>query len=63
MPYANNKGIDSAFFICYLDSVIPLVSLSKLASLCSRAGQFESYLVGNREDRFSNEVAQKETLL
>ena len=28
-----------------------------LASLCSRAGRFESYLVGNPEGRFSRDVA------
>ena len=28
-----------------------------LASLCSSAGRFESYLVGNNEDRFSRDVA------
>ena len=27
-----------------------------LACLCSRAGQFESYLVANPEDRFSRDV-------
>ena len=29
-----------------------------LASLCSRAGRFEAYLVGNPKDRFSRDVAQ-----
>ena len=29
-----------------------------LASLCSRAGRFESYLVANPEGRFSHDVAQ-----
>ena len=29
-----------------------------LASLCSWAGRFESYLVENPEDRFSRDVAQ-----
>ena len=29
-----------------------------LASHCSWAGQFESYLVANPEDKFSHDVAQ-----
>ena len=32
-------------------------NLKPLTSLYSRAGQFESYLVGNPEDRFSHDVA------
>ena len=61
MPYANNKGADqpahprslnSAFVIRYWDSIKPL------ASLCSWAGRFESYLVANPEDRFSCDAAQ-----
>ena len=43
MPYANNKGADqparprsliSAFVVRYLDSIIPLVSISEISSLC-----------------------------
>ena len=59
LPYANNKGADQhtrpriligAFVVCCLDSIIPLVSISKinfkpLPSFCGRAGRFESYLV------------------
>ena len=33
-------------------------NLKNLASLCSWAGQFESYLVENPEDRFSRDEAQ-----
>ena len=61
MSYANNKGADqpahprsliSAFVVRCLDSVMSLVSVTKmssrvLASFCSWAGQFESDLVGN----------------
>ena len=32
-------------------------NFKSLASLCGRAGEFESYLVGNPEDRFSHDVA------
>ena len=32
-------------------------NLKPLASLCSWAGQFESYLVRNPEDRFSHDEA------
>ena len=65
MPYANNKGTDqpvhprsliSAFVVRCLGSIIPPVSIYeilRLASLCSWAGWFESYLVANPEDRFS----------
>ena len=43
MPYANNKGADqpahpcsliSPFVVCCLDSIIPLVSISDISSLC-----------------------------
>ena len=34
-----------------------------LASLCDSAGRFESYLVGNPEDRFSREEAHIMTKL
>ena len=38
MPYANNKGADqpgliSAFVVCCLDRIIPLVSISEISSL------------------------------
>ena len=69
MPYANNKDADqppcprsliSTFFVRCQDSIISLLSKSKiprLASLCSCAGWFVSYLVGNPEDRFSRDEA------
>ena len=69
MPYANNKGTDqpahprsliSAFVIRCLDSIIPILAIgkiSRLASFCGCAGRFESYLVGNPEDRVSHDVA------
>ena len=65
MPYANNKATDqpahlssliSIFVVRCLDSITPPVvifEISRLASLCLRAGQYESYLVANPEDRFS----------
>ena len=34
-----------------------MAEISRLASLCSWAGQFESNLVGNPKDRFSRDVA------
>ena len=59
MPYANNKGADqpgiraviSAFVVRCLDSIISLLirNFKPLASLCSWAGRFESYLVENPE--------------
>ena len=69
MPYANNKGADqpahlhsliSALVVRCLDSIIPLLAIaeiSRLASLYSWAGWFESYLVANPEDRFSRDGA------
>ena len=69
LPYANNKGADqpawiSAFVVCCLDSVIPILAKSKisktLASLCSWAGRFESTLVTDPEDRFSHDGAHIE---
>ena len=60
MPYANNKDADqsrhprsliSTFVVHCLDSMICTLALSKvsmiLASFCSSAGWFESYLVEN----------------
>ena len=64
VPDANNKGADqpvhlcsliSTFVVRCLESLISLVStfaISRLAFLCSWAGQFESYLLKNPEDRF-----------
>ena len=69
MPYVNNKGTDqpahphsliSAFVVPFLDSTIPVLAKSDFntqASLCCWAGQFESYLIANPEDRFSHDVA------
>ena len=71
LPYANNKGTDqpahlrsliSAFVIRCLDSIISvelfyMQNLELLASLCSWADWFESYLVANPEDRFSRAEA------
>ena len=43
LPYANNKGADqlahprsliSAFVVRFLDSIIPLISISKISRLC-----------------------------
>ena len=69
LPHANNKGTDQpahprsligVFVVRWLDSIIPLVSISKtskpLASLYCSAGRFESYLVATPEDRFSRDV-------
>ena len=64
-PYANNKGADqpahsrsliSTFVVHYLDSII-IENFKTLASLCSWADRFETYLVGNPKDRFSHDVA------
>ena len=56
-PHANNKNADqpahprsliSTFVVHYLDSIIPILAkckISRLAGLCSWAGQFESYVV------------------
>ena len=66
MPYANNKGADqpahphtliSTFVVCCLDSIIPLVSISDISSLCGCTGWFESTLVVDPEDRFSCDEA------
>ena len=64
LPYANNKGADqpahprsliSAFVVRYLDSIICILATSKisrLASFCSWAAGFESYLVANPKTGF-----------
>ena len=72
LTYANNKGADqpvhprsliSAFVVRCLDSrqynIYTFYShkFKTLASLCSWADQFVSYLVGNPEDRFSHDEA------
>ena len=69
MPYASNNGADQpphprsligAFIALCRDCIIPNFSKSKisnLASLCSWAGRFESYLVPNPKDRFSLDQA------
>ena len=70
MAYANNKDADrsahlwsliSIFVVCCLNSIIPILPISKIvktvANFCSWAGRFVSYLVGNPEDRFSRNVA------
>ena len=70
MPYANNKGADqsahlrslSAFVVSCLDSKYNTSSFcfwnfELLASVCSWAGWFESYLVANPKDRFSPDEA------
>ena len=53
------KAQISTFIVRSLDSIIPVVAMSlnvkPLASLYSWAGQFESYLVANPEDRFSRD--------
>ena len=60
LPYANNKGADqhacpcsliSTFVVHYLDSIIPLVSISKISSL------YLASVVANPEGRFFHEVA------
>ena len=69
MIYANNKGADqpahlrsliSAFIVHCLDNIRLILhqKFKTLASLCSGAGQFESYLVANTRDRFSHDMAQ-----
>ena len=68
MPYVNNKGADqpahprsliNTFFVCRLDSIIPLVSQSENSSLylASVAAQAGFTLVANPKDRFSHDEA------
>ena len=56
------RSLISTFIVRCLDSIISLNSISEiskpLASFCGCAGRFESYLVGNPEDRFSRDEAQ-----
>ena len=68
--YANNRGADqpahphsliSDFAVCFLDSIIPVFAkfkVSRLASLCSWAGWFLSYLVQSPKDGYSRDMAQ-----
>ena len=71
MPYANNKGADqpvhlrsqiSAFVVCCLDSIIPLVSKSIISSLYLAFLDAQASLSltwsKNPEDRFSCDEAQ-----
>ena len=54
----HSRSLISTFVVRYLDNIIPILAkskISRLASLCSWAGRFESYLVGNSEDRFSRD--------
>ena len=53
----------SAFIVRLLDSIIPLLAIAEISrtyvtSLWSWAGQFESTMVANPEDRFSRDGAQ-----
>ena len=70
MLYANNKGAEqpahprsliSAFVTRSIDSIIPLVSISEIASLylasVAAKGRFVFYLVANPEDRFTRDMA------
>ena len=56
MPYADNKGADqiSTFAVRCLDSIIPILALSKISGL-QLVSVSASYLVGNPEDRFSRD--------
>ena len=51
MLYANNKNADQRLCFRCLDSIIPILAISRiqilktLAGLCSWSGRFESYLV------------------
>ena len=60
MRKTHPRSLISTFSVRCLDSIIPLVSKSKISRLacpCSSAGRFESNLVANTEDRFSRDVA------
>ena len=50
---AHQRSLISAFVFRCLDGIICILAVSKI----SRAGWFESYLVGNPEDRFSCDEA------
>ena len=60
---AHPCSLMSTFVILFLEIIMTTLakcklSLIYLASLCSGVNWFESYLVGNPEDRFSNLEAQ-----
>ena len=61
MRSTNPRGLISAFIVRCLDKCNISTRYSQnfktLASICSRAGRFESHLVGNPEDSFSRVVA------
>ena len=56
-----NREVDQRLCFRYSDSIIPLLSKSEifkpLAILCDRTARFVSGLVGNPEDRFSQNEA------
>ena len=54
----HTRSLISTFVVRCLDSIIPILAKSKISTFCSWAGRFESYLVTNREDRFSCDMAQ-----
>ena len=57
---ADPCNLISAFAIHWLESILPLLSRSKiwrLASFCRWAGQFKPYLVETPKDRFSRDRA------
>ena len=60
------SSLISTFVVHCIDRIIPILAIAKilktLASLCSWAGRFESYLVANPEDRFSRDEAQMLTI-
>ena len=71
LPYANNKGVDqpahprsliSAFVVCCLDSVMSLVSVTKILSLMLTSVAEQARLsltwLETPEDMFSHDEAQ-----
>ena len=75
MSYANNKSADqpahprslnSAFVVLYLDSIIPILAISKtsrpkLAFVAEQAGLYVTWLQ-TPENRFSHDEAQLDDL-
>ena len=58
--------LDCTFIVRYFGSIIPILAkskISRLASLCSRVGRFESYLIGNLKDRFSRDEAHISSIM
>ena len=54
------RSLTSTFVVHHLDSIIsilPVSKISRLATFCSWVAQFESYLVGIPEVRFSRDEA------